>query len=49
MSIYKQLDKSYYLLGDGPLPVLSDNKNGCVTLAFETKEYGLNGDFTEMN
>lgn len=39
MELYKNLDRAFYLLGDGPLSVLSDNKNGCVALAFETKEY----------
>lgn len=39
MNIYKELENGFYLFGDGPLAVLSENKNGCVALAFETESY----------
>ena len=41
MNLYERLDNAFYLNGDGPLSVLSDNKNGAVALAFETKDYAL--------
>jgi len=47
MEVYKHLDRAFYLLSDGPLSVLSNNKNGCVALAFETKEYAIK--FIEEN
>jgi hypothetical protein len=39
MKIYQYLDKAVYLVGDGPLAVISENKNGCTALAFETEAY----------
>lgn len=39
MKVFQDLENGFYLLGDAPLAVLSENKNGCVALAFETKEY----------
>jgi hypothetical protein len=39
MKVYKELENGFYLFGDSPLAVLSENKNGCVALAFETESY----------
>lgn len=39
MELYRILDRSFYLADDGPFAVLSENKNGCVALTFETEKY----------
>ncbi|MBM3455233.1 MAG: hypothetical protein FJX80_08805 [Bacteroidetes bacterium] len=41
MNVYECLDNAFYLYGDRPLSVLSDNKNGAVALAFTTSDYAL--------
>jgi hypothetical protein len=39
MNVFKELDSAVYLSGKGPLAMLSNNKNGCVALAFEGSDY----------
>jgi hypothetical protein len=47
MGIYNRLDSAYYLQANEPFSGLSDNKNGCVVLAFETEKYA--SKFIEEN
>ena len=47
MEIFNCLDKSFYLNLDGPYYAISNNKHGCIALAFEDRKYGE--DFIKEN
>ena len=40
MEIFNCLNEAFYIDSDGPFYAVSNNTNGCVALAFETRKYG---------
>ena len=40
MDIFNCLNEAFYIDSDGPFYAVSNNTNGCVALAFETRKYG---------